>query len=101
MPEDFELEPLLSVSPSHFRVHEPVRVAIRVDDEIAFLMKDWGDANEGVFEFDTSNLQHIIDQVLSLGRRAELLSPPSARQNVIDALRAVLRTHGALAEAAS
>ncbi|MFK8003458.1 MAG: helix-turn-helix transcriptional regulator [Polyangiales bacterium] len=96
VPEDFELEPLLSVSPSHFRVHEPVRVAIRVDDEIAFLMKDWGEATDGVFEFETSNLQHIIDQVLSLGRRAELLSPPSARERVIDALRAILRTHDAL-----
>lgn len=92
VPDDFELRPRMDTSPLHYDVHPTVCAQVRVDPDVVFLMeRAWGAATDGVFEIETENLDYLIDQVLSLGKRAELLSPPHARERVVQALRAVLR----------
>ena len=70
-----------------------------VDPEVAFLVeRDWGGADAaGVFTVETSNLDFLVDQVLALGRRAELRSPVEGRQRMAAALRGVLEAHGGAA----
>lgn len=95
VPEGFSVAAYRSVSPLRWSVHEPMRAEVWVDPEVAFLVeRDWGAADEaGVFTVETSNLDFLVDQVLTLGRRAELRSPPEARARVVEALRAVLAAH--------
>ena len=55
----------------------------------------WGEPGaDGVFELTTTNLPHLVQQVLSLGPRAELLSPKVARAALVAQLEAVLAAHG-------
>ncbi|MEM6956377.1 MAG: WYL domain-containing protein [Myxococcota bacterium] len=83
VPDDFEIRPLMNTSPLRYAVHESTAVAVRVDEEVAFLKKrDWGTPEGGVFRFSTTNLAYVIDEVLALGRRAELLSPALARDQL-------------------
>lgn len=98
VPDDFDLRAVMMTSPLRYQVHPPVTVTIRVDPEVAFLMeREWGAPDaEGVFTVETTYLDYVVDQVLSLGARAELLGPPEARARVADALRRVLRAHEAM-----
>jgi len=95
VPEGFSVAEYRAASPLRWSVHEPVVAEVWVDPEVAFLVeRDWGEADgDGVFRVETSNLDFLVDQVLSLGRRAELRSPPEARARVVDTLRAVLAAH--------
>ncbi len=101
VPDDFELEPLLSVSPLAYHMGPPMEVQVRVDEEVAFLMKEWGTHTQGVFTFDTTNPEYVIDQVLSLGLRAELLSPPVLRERMAEILRRIAEAHQPLPDAAA
>ena len=47
-----------------------------------------------IMALTTTNLPHLVQQVLDLGLRAELLHPPEAREVVARRLRAVLAAHG-------
>jgi len=95
VPEGFSVAELRSVSPLQWAVHSPLTAEVWVDPEVAFLVaRDWGSANaEGVFTVETTNLDFLVDQVLSLGRRAELRAPAEGRARIADALRAVLAAH--------
>ncbi len=97
VPQDFDLRAVMTTSPLRYQVHPPMAVTIRVDAEVAFLMeREWGvPSDDGVFTVETTYLDYVIDQVLSLGTRAELLGPPEARARVADALRRVLDVHEA------
>ena len=96
LPDDKDV-PLLV--PAHlYAVHAPYAVRVRVDEEVAFLMFDaWGDDEAGLFEFEVSNIDAVVDSVLRLGSRAELLSPPSARARIKQRLDAVMSHHQELA----
>ncbi|MDH5492146.1 MAG: hypothetical protein OEY14_09345, partial [Myxococcales bacterium] len=66
--------------------------------EIAFMLRRrWGPEDaEGLFRVRSSNLAFLVEEVLRLGPRVELLAPPAAREAVAAALRAALEAHGAL-----
>jgi len=95
VPDDFELRPLLAASPLSYRVHASVTARIRVDPEVAFLVERWwgSPGEDGVFEVETTYLDYLLDQVLSLGSRAEILSPPRAREEMARTLRDILEAH--------
>ena len=94
VPEDFQLSELTSRSPLHFGTHESLECVIRVDPEITFLADPhWGSSKDGTFRFETTHLEFVVEQVLSFGRRAELLSPPRGRQLIRAALESVLSAH--------
>ncbi len=94
VPEDFDLRPRIETSPLHYDVHATVTAKVRVDEDVAFLMeRAWGTPTAGVFTLETENLDYLLDQVLMLGTRAELLSPPEGRARLAEALRAVLEAH--------
>ena len=102
VPADFDLDAVMRTSPLRYAVHAPVEARVRVDPDVAFLLeRQWGPPDaDGVFTVETTHLDFLVDQVLGLGRRAELLAPPEGRARVAAALRAVLEAHGA-EEAAS
>lgn len=95
IPEGFSLQAERRLDPLHFNVHEPERAAIRLDPELHFLVTErWGDPDEdGIFTIETRNLDRLITEVLSFGKRAELLEPLWAREEIARALRAILRAH--------
>lgn len=95
IPPDYDLERETAIDPLHFAVHAPTKVRIRVDDDIAFLAERfWGARDaDGVVEIETTHMSHLVEEVLRLGKRAELLTPPEARSMVRDALLRVLSLH--------
>ncbi|MEM9071147.1 MAG: WYL domain-containing protein [Myxococcota bacterium] len=95
VPSDFDLGSIMHTSPLTYGVHAPVTARIWVDPEVAFLMeRSWGAPDaEGVFTVQTTYLDYLVDQVLHLGTRAELLEPPEARLRIASALRKVLEAH--------
>ncbi len=97
VPETFRAVDYSAMNPLHYQMHAPLTCRVRVDPDVAFLMQtSWGEPGpEGVFDVTTSNLPHLVQQVLSLGLRAELLSPPEARDALRAELDAVLRAHEA------
>ncbi|MBX3250434.1 MAG: WYL domain-containing protein [Myxococcales bacterium] len=99
VPTDFDLEAIMQDSPLSYRVHPPVEVAVRVDPEVAFLVeRDWGAPDDdGVVRFETTFLDFVLDQVLALGPRAELLSPEEGRRALRDVFASIVRAHGGAA----
>lgn len=95
IPPGFSLQAQRRLDPLHFNVHEPIRAEVRLDTELHFLVKArWGEPDaDGVFSIETRNIDRLITEVLSFGRRAELLAPGSAREEVARALRAILEAH--------
>jgi proteasome accessory factor B len=97
VPRGFDVRAYAALDPLRLGMHEPVEASVRIDPEIAFLCERmWGVAPdpEGVFRITTTHLDVIVEQVLGLGRRAELLAPESARRAVVEALERVLAAHG-------
>lgn len=96
IPSGFRAADYSVMNPLRYEVSEPLTCRVHVDPEVAFLMRaPWGEPGaDGVFEVTTTNLPHLVQQVLSLGPRAELLSPPVARAAVVAQLEAVLAAHG-------
>ena len=91
LPDDFDLEPLMHASPLHYAAHGAVAARVRVAAEVAFLAaRWWGSAPDAddVFTVETTNLDALVAQVLELGTRAELLSPPEGRAAMRRALGA-------------
>ncbi|MCA9537150.1 MAG: WYL domain-containing protein [Myxococcales bacterium] len=97
VPKGFRAADYSAMDPLRYEVHAPLVCRVRVDPEVAFLMRaSWGEPDEeGVFTLTTSNLPHLLQQVLDLGARAELLAPDEAREAVARVLRAVLAAHEA------
>lgn len=103
VPEGYDLRAVLNQSPLKYAVHEPITARILVDESVAFIVERWwgppacegrGDGIEGrIFEVETTYLDHLVDQVLTLGMAAEILSPPSARNAMARALQTVLAAH--------
>lgn len=100
LPEDFALDSVLAVSPLGFPLHAPERVVVEVDRDVAFMMeRRWGaptgDATrERVrFEFETSNVDYVVDHVLELGRHAVLLEPPRGRALLRESYAAIVAAH--------
>ncbi|MEZ4327774.1 MAG: WYL domain-containing protein [Polyangiales bacterium] len=96
IPASFRAADYASMDPLRYEVNAPLGCRVRVDPEVAFLMRaSWGEPDaDGVFALTTTNLPHLVQQVLDLGLRAELLHPPEAREAVARRLRAVLAAHG-------
>lgn len=97
IPTDFDLEATMRSSPLQYLVHEPAIAKVRVDSEVAFLVeREWGPPDsDGIHTFETTYLDHVVDQVLALGARAELLAPADARAVVRRALEQIVKTHQA------
>jgi predicted DNA-binding transcriptional regulator YafY len=95
VPDGFRAADYSAMDPLRYEVNDPLRCRVRVDPEVAFLMRaSWGEPGvDGVFELTTTNLAHLVQQVLELGVRAELLGPPEAREAVARRLCAVLDAH--------
>lgn len=95
VPADFDFEAMMRDSPLSYRVHPPVRVAVRVDPEVAFLVeRDWGAPDDdGVIRFDTTFLDFVLDQVLELGPRAALLEPEEGRRALREVFATITRAH--------
>lgn len=95
IPTAFRAADYSAMNPLRYEVNESLTCRVYVDPEVAFLMRaPWGEPDaRGVFEVTTTNLPHLVQQVLELGTRAELLSPPVAREAVALRLRAVLAAH--------
>ncbi len=84
-------------------VHDEIEARIWVHPDLAFVHEpSWGRPDDqSVFTIRTTNVEALVDHVLRLGDRAELLAPPDARAAVVRALDALLAAHGAdLAESA-
>jgi proteasome accessory factor B len=81
--------------PHLFEVHEELEARIWLDPDIAFMFEPaWGRPDDqSVFTIRTTNVEALVDRVLFLGERAELLAPASARESVVRALEAVLAAH--------
>ncbi len=98
VPEGFRLLEHSTLDPVLFKVHQPVTVEIRVDDEVAHLAGTmWGepfDPASNTFQVKTSNADAVVEQVLSLWRRAEILGPKEVRERVRAMLQGVLEAHG-------
>lgn len=97
IPASFSLQAQRRLDPLHFNVHAPLRATVRLDPELHFLVKKrWGEPDEaGVFTIETGNIDRLITEVLSFGKRAELLEPREAREEIARALRAILEAHEA------
>ncbi len=99
VPADFTLDPYSKLDPIGFHVHEPMTIEVRVEPRADHLAKlKWGEPVEGepqLFLVETTNLDAVIDQVLQLGKSAEILGPQVARDRVCELLEATLRAHGA------
>lgn len=113
LPADFELSDFLSSSPHGYPVHASESVVVEVEADVAFMMeRRWGAPVERSgsgaagapdsgsvalrrFEFESSNLDYVVDQVLALGKRATLLEPPRGRAMLRDAYAAILAVHQA------
>ena len=95
VPADFDLKRMLGASPLHYPVHASTLAVIRIHSDVAFLAERiWGPPRaDGLFEVETTNLGHLVDQVLSFGLRGELLEPPQARDAIRDSLQRVLAVH--------
>lgn len=95
IPADYDLERETAIDPLLFAMHAPTKVRLRVDDDIAFMAERlWGERDdEGVIEIETTHMSYLVEEVLRLGKRAELLTPPEARAMVRDALARVLELH--------
>ncbi len=95
VPPGFDLGSSMRQSPLLYRVHPSVVAKVKVDPEVAFLMERWWGKpdGEGVFTVETSHLGFLVDQVLGLGPRAELLEPREGREQIRLALEAVLSGH--------
>jgi proteasome accessory factor B len=100
VPDDFDLEVTMRASPLHYLVHEPALAKVRVDPEVAFLVeREWGPADaNGIHAFETTYLDYVVDQVLALGARAELLAPADARAVVRHALEQIVKNHEAASD---
>ncbi len=97
LPEGFDPRAAATVDPARFSVHDPVAVELWVDPEVAFLVeKTFGPApadGDGVFRFESTNLDYVVEQALRLGHRAELRAPAHGRAAVREALEAILEAH--------
>ncbi len=95
IPEGFRAADYSAMDPLRYEVNDPLTCRVHVDPEVAFLMRaSWGEPGaDGVFVITTTNLPHLVQQVLELGARAELLGPAAAREAVAKRLRAVLVAH--------
>lgn len=95
-------ESLLRTSPLHYEIHKPMEVSIRVDAQIAFMLRDWGaplvNAGTATYRLSVTNKAHLLDQLLALGQRAELLSPPSLRKELAEIYSAIADAHRGAAE---
>ena len=100
VPSTFSTEAHLRTSPLLWTLHPAVEARVWVDPEVAFLVEaQWGRADaKGVFTVKTENLEHLIESVLALGMRAELLSPSPARARIAQILRSVLAAHSVAGE---
>lgn len=97
LPTDFDLRAAAKLDPLRFPVHDPLDAIVMVDTEVRFLAeRSWGVApdKDGQFHLRTTNIEALVDQVLRLGRRAELLKPASARVMIAEALDAIVEGHG-------
>ncbi len=96
LPNTFDLRTAAKLDPLHFPVHEPVDATVAVDAEVRFLAeRSWGvtPTQDGVFHLQTTNIEALVDQVLGLGHRAELLQPASARTMITEALDTIVSAH--------
>ena len=103
--ESFSAREFSRRSPLTYRRHDPTKVVVDLDAEVSFLGARWFQVeaisisisismpNAKRFEFVTTNLGAVVDAVLTLGHRAELISPPEGRQAMADALRMVVGMH--------
>ncbi|RMG16797.1 MAG: WYL domain-containing protein, partial [Deltaproteobacteria bacterium] len=98
VPAGFDLRAYAHLDPLRFSVHAPLRVTVRVDDEVAHLARAlWGPPRDDVpdrYEVETTNLPALVSQVLALGERAEVLAPARARKAMREAIDALLEVHG-------
>jgi predicted DNA-binding transcriptional regulator YafY len=95
VPEDFDLDAAARIDPLAFELHPPVICKVRVEPEVAFLVeRRWGKADDrGEIVFETTNVDRVVEEVLSLGARAELLEPPEARVAIASELRSIIEAH--------
>lgn len=98
-PEGFRLRDYSALDPVGFHAHPPEAVEVRVDREVDHLARTlWGDPVPGddtLFRFESRNHEAVIEQVLRLGRHAEVVAPATLRARMADALRILLAAHGA------
>ncbi len=98
VPADFQLRHYTGLDPVHFHLHEAITVTVQVDEEVTHLARRlWGPPVDGEatrFTFETTNADAVVDQVLELGRRAEILAPDAVRARMAEALTAILDAHG-------
>lgn len=94
VPSHFEIQSVAERSPLHYPIHREMDVVVRVDPDIAFtLEKEWGVHENGRFSFKTTHLEHLIEQCLLLGPRAEIISPLHARKTMSERLEIILSLH--------
>jgi len=95
-PEDFDLRQTARLNALRFPIHQEVEVVIRVDEEVWFLVeRAWQvpPDSSGHFRVRTTNTAALIEQVLRLGLRAEVISPTDVRERIREALDAVISSH--------
>jgi predicted DNA-binding transcriptional regulator YafY len=95
IPLDFDLDAAARIDPLAFALHAPVRCKVRIEGEVAFLVeRRWGRADErGEIGFETTNVDRLVEEVLSLGARVELLEPAELRTAIARELRAIIAAH--------
>ena len=102
VPPDFQIQDHVGVPPWLFGKAERVKVRIRFDAEIAFMVRlrpapgdKWQEHRDGSITLtrQASNLDSLLNWVLGFGRRAEVLEPPEFRKHVCQALREVAAMH--------
>jgi len=87
VPKDFALAEFATREPWEYRVHEPIRCRVRLDSPVSPEAREsfgararWEESPDGaVVEVEATNSEALVRQVLSLGDRAELLSPRKLR----------------------
>ena len=95
VPDDFDLDVAARLDPLFFGIHAPLRCTIRVEPELAFLVeRRFGAAGEdGTISFETTNADRVVEEVLALGARAEILAPATLRDQMASELRAIIAAH--------
>lgn len=98
VPEDFVLADHADLNPVAFHLHDPMEVTLRVEDDVAHVVKS--QLPEAVAVGDdrlrvtTTWLEGLVQLVLYFGTHVEVLSPPEARRAVASALDRLLEVHG-------
>ena len=102
VPTDFRVRDHVGVPPWLFGKAERVKVRMRFDADVAFMVRlrptpgdKWEEHADGSVTLtrQASHLDSLLNWVLGFGQRVQVLDPPEFRDRVVEALRAVAAAH--------